>query len=259
MRARPASKNALAWATKASDSSRSAVTTWSATAPSMSAQGSTANTMSLSPYRRVLRRTGKKEKRGGRLLISSATPVLGGGRTRHGVSMTHRRCDASVMTTLRGMADRVALVLGARASWAAPAGRPLFGTIAEALFDGVGVAVDRDRRWLMAPEALLSRLSDRGVDVDAELHGALGGQPNAAHYAAATVLAGRGAVWTTNFDELVEAAAAMSVPFHRVVPGDDPGMCVLARLCVQGPRHPERRAGNRPQRRGARAIACAVD
>lgn len=128
------------------------------------------------------------------------------------------------------MPDRVTLVLGAGASWAAPAGRPLFGAIAEALFDGVGVAVDRDRRWLMAPEALLSRLGDRGVDVDAELRSALGGgQANAAHYAAAAVLAGRGAVWTTNFDELVEAAAAaVSVPFHRVVPGDDPA-CACSR------------------------------
>lgn len=120
--------------------------------------------------------------------------------------------------------SRVAVVLGAGASWAAPAGRPLFGPIAAALFDGIGVAVDHDRRWLMAPEALLSRLADRGVDIDAELRSALGGgAPNALHYVAAGVLERGGSVWTTNFDELVEdAASAAGVSFHCVIPGENP-------------------------------------
>lgn len=118
----------------------------------------------------------------------------------------------------------IALVLGAGASWASPAGRPLFGPIADALFGAVGVAVARDRRWLMAPEALLSRLADRGVDVEHELRQALaGGQPNALHYAAAAVLDRGRSVWTTNFDELIETAAAqLGVSFHRVLYDGDP-------------------------------------
>lgn len=113
-------------------------------------------------------------------------------------------------------ADRIVLVLGAGASWAS-----LFGPIATALFDGIGVTVAPARRWLMGPEALLTRLADRDVDIDSELRATLsGGSPNAVHCAAAQSLDRRSAVWTTNFDELVEAAAAtLQVPGSPHRPG----------------------------------------
>lgn len=115
--------------------------------------------------------------------------------------------------------SRLALVLGAGASWAAPSARPLFGDVQQQLFDGLGLTVETDRRWLMAPEALLSRLAARGVDIDAELRAMLeGGAPNALHFAAAQALSRGASVWTPNFDELIEKAAEhLGVDIHRLV------------------------------------------
>jgi hypothetical protein len=120
------------------------------------------------------------------------------------------------------------MVLGAGASLAAPAGRPLFAWLRAALVEHLelppGAALGNDRFAYLAPEALLSRLAARRIDIDAELRTLLaGGAPNALHFAAAELLAAGGAVWTTNFDELVEdAAAEQAIPVHRLVPGDDP-------------------------------------
>jgi hypothetical protein len=75
----------------------------------------------------------------------------------------------------------------------------------------------------MAPEVLLSRLAAAGVDIDAELKSMLsGGFPNAVHQMAVEVLRRSEPAWTTNFDELVEAAAlAVDVPVHVMLPSDD--------------------------------------
>lgn len=81
-----------------------------------------------------------------------------------------------------------------------------------------------ESQWAyLAPEALLSRLASRHIDVDAELRRMLsGGRPNALHWAAAETLGRGGAVWTTNFDELIEAAARqLGVTLHRILPDDD--------------------------------------
>ena len=113
--------------------------------------------------------------------------------------------------------------MGAGASWASPAGRPLFTHVRRALFAALDVPV-ADPQSLMAPEALLSRLAGRGIDIDAELRQMLrGGDPNAVHFAAATALGQGCSVWTTNFDELIEAACLdLHVDPHRLLPGDDP-------------------------------------
>jgi len=117
-----------------------------------------------------------------------------------------------------------ALIYGAGASLAAPACRPLFFAIRTALAAQLDVELTEAWADHMAPEALLSRLAGAGVDVDGELRRMLaGGRPNALHAVAAAVLARGDAVWTTNFDELIEAAAsAASVDVHVLLPGDEP-------------------------------------
>jgi tetratricopeptide (TPR) repeat protein len=117
-----------------------------------------------------------------------------------------------------------ALVLGAGASLAAPACRPLFDGIRKALGDRLEVDLGADWMRRMAPEALLSRLVSAGIDIDAELRALLsGGEPNALHAVAAEVLRRGDSVWTTNFDELIETAAAgADAKIHRLTPGDDP-------------------------------------
>jgi tetratricopeptide (TPR) repeat protein len=120
---------------------------------------------------------------------------------------------------------RCALVYGAGASLAAPADRPLFFALRQALFDQLDVDLgDTELSRRMAPEALLSRLAAAGIDINGELRGMLGGgAPNALHVVAVEVLQRGDAVWTTNFDELVETAAANAgVDIHRLLPGDDP-------------------------------------
>jgi hypothetical protein len=115
-----------------------------------------------------------------------------------------------------------ALVLGAGASLAAPAGRPLFAALRQALSVPLQLDID-DVTWAsLAPEVLLSRLAAAGIDIDSELRAMLrGGKPNAVHLMAVYVL-GRGqSVWTTNFDELIEAAAFdAGVAVHVLLPGD---------------------------------------
>lgn len=122
----------------------------------------------------------------------------------------------------------LAMVLGAGASLAAPAARPLFAWLRAALVDHLalptGSAFDAQRFSYLAPEALLSRLAQRGIDIDAELlHLLAGGAPNAVHFVAAEALAAGNTIWTTNFDELVEqAAAARAIPVHRLLLDGDP-------------------------------------
>lgn len=130
-------------------------------------------------------------------------------------------------------AKRHALVLGAGASLAAPAGRPMFAAIRDSLIAPLDIDVSEHSWRQMAPEALLSRLKSAGIDIDDELRRMLsGGEPNALHYLAAAVLKSSGAVWTTNFDELIEDAAQRSgVAFHRLLPDDNPACeCGLGHL-----------------------------
>lgn len=126
--------------------------------------------------------------------------------------------------------DRHALVLGAGASLAAPAERPLFAWLRAALIAPLNVEIDTAAWAQMAPEALLSRLASAGIDVDQELRRMLsGGSPNAVHAMAADVLRRGEAVWTTNFDELIESAADRAgIEYHRLLPSDDVG-CTCAR------------------------------
>ncbi len=117
------------------------------------------------------------------------------------------------------------LVLGAGASLARPAGRPLFDAIRRALLEPLQVGLDPARLSQLAPEALLSRLQSAGLDIDSELRQILsGGHPNALHVMAAELLRSGSAIWTTNLDELIETAAGQAgIPFHRLLPGDEPG------------------------------------
>jgi hypothetical protein len=126
--------------------------------------------------------------------------------------------------------DRHALVLGAGASLAAPAERPLFAWLRAALIAPLNVEIDAEAWAQMAPEALLSRLASAGIDVDHELRRMLaGGMPNAVHAMAAEILRRGEAVWTTNFDELIESAADQAgIEYHRLLPDDDVG-CACAR------------------------------
>lgn len=101
--------------------------------------------------------------------------------------------------------------IGAGGSWAAPAGRPLFAHVRSALTGQLRLSVSDEQWTYLAPEALLSRLQTRRVDVDAELRRMLsGGSPNALHSACAQALARGQPVWTPNFDELIEGAADLS-------------------------------------------------
>jgi len=128
---------------------------------------------------------------------------------------------------------RYVLVCGAGASLAAPARRPLFDWIREALTAPLQLGIDDDAWKRLAPEALLSRLNLAGIDIDRELRQMLrGGSPNALHAMAAEVLHRGGAVWTTNFDELIEMAAQQSgVEFHRLLPDGNPRCeCALGHL-----------------------------
>ncbi|MGZ6609308.1 MAG: SIR2 family protein [Solirubrobacteraceae bacterium] len=100
----------------------------------------------------------------------------------------------------------------------------MFAWIREALITRLDINIAPDRWNQLAPEAMLSRLASSGVDIDRELrHMLSGGAPNVLHVLAAEVLRRRGAVWTTNFDELIEeAAATRTIGFHRTLPDDNP-------------------------------------
>lgn len=113
-----------------------------------------------------------------------------------------------------------ALLLGAGASRAAPSNRPLFADVRGVLARAIGVPLDQAKLVRMAPEVLLHHFRASGVPVDQMLKGILcGGEPNAIHYVAAQVLARGQAVWTTNFDDLVERAAdAIETPYHVLSP-----------------------------------------
>lgn len=121
-------------------------------------------------------------------------------------------------------APEFVLVYGAGASLASPSERPLFAWVREALITRLDINIAPDRWNQLAPEAMLSRLASSGVDIDRELrHMLSGGEPNVLHVLAAEVLRQRGSVWTTNFDELIEeAAATRAIGFHRTLPDDNP-------------------------------------
>jgi hypothetical protein len=129
--------------------------------------------------------------------------------------------------------NRRVLILGAGASLARPAERPLFDAIRRTLLEPLYVGLDPVRWRYLAPEALLSRLQAAGLDIDRELRQMLvGGHPNAIHRMCAAVLATGSSIWTTNLDELIETAADdAAIRFHRLLPEEDPTCaCPLGHL-----------------------------
>lgn len=90
-------------------------------------------------------------------------------------------------------------------------------------------------KWF-APEAVLLRFDQAGIDVDdvmLELFNSCNAQPNVAHDLAAEVAASGGAVWTSNYDTLIEeAASAQGHPLATavVIRDSDPGAGVLVKV-----------------------------
>lgn len=119
-----------------------------------------------------------------------------------------------------------AFFCGAGASSAAPARRPRFPEIRSALTRWLRVELEDEVMKDVAPEALLSRLRAAGVDIDRALREILEAgdpRPNALHFILAAALRAGHAVWTTNFDELIEGAARWAgIEVHVLVVGDDP-------------------------------------
>lgn len=139
---------------------------------------------------------------------------------------------------------REVVFLGAGASLVGEAGLPLFDDIRRAVLNASGVRRDvplsDDRlnaalQWL-APEAVLLRFDQAGVDVDdimLDFFNSCPARPNVAHVLAAAIAGGGGAVWTTNYDTLVEEAAAeLGQPVDAVVPDrcTDPGNSPVVKL-----------------------------
>jgi hypothetical protein len=127
------------------------------------------------------------------------------------------------MNQARARDERHVLILGAGASRARPAGLPVFRAMRKAMLEPLHIEICDQALEALAPEVLLSRLDRAGIDVDAELRQMLvGGHPNVIHHLAVANLARSGAVWTTNFDELIESAASsLGVAFHRILPGEE--------------------------------------
>jgi hypothetical protein len=119
------------------------------------------------------------------------------------------------MSTLPGVtsADRLFVFAGAGASRAMPAALPLFDPMRDNILgqlrlDGYQPEVTDG----LAPEPFMRALRDSGVDIDGWLAETLRNgvpfppQPNAVHVALAQLARAGAAVWTVNFDTLVEEA-----------------------------------------------------
>lgn len=139
---------------------------------------------------------------------------------------------------------RDVVFFGAGASLVGEAGLPLFADIRKAVLNASGVRrdvalstaqLDEALAWL-APEAVLLRFDQAGVDVDdimLDLFNSCDARPNVAHALAAQIAANGGAVWTTNYDTLIEEAAAdLGQPLTTAVPARhaDPGSAPLVKL-----------------------------
>jgi hypothetical protein len=138
------------------------------------------------------------------------------------------------------VAEKLLLFLGAGASATGEAGLPLFPGLRSLIFEACGLddaldLTDCERASLpnlvdrLAPEALLLLLDRAGVPVSTlllDLFNQACARPSVVHEIAAAAAADGAAVWTTNYDTLIEEAAALrgrpvgtvNVPF-----GADPG------------------------------------
>jgi hypothetical protein len=129
----------------------------------------------------------------------------------------------------------VVVFFGEGLSRAAPAGLPLFPEFRRALAKHLGLDPEAAAWQGLAPEDLLSRLFDAGIDTDAVLRAVFGeGRPNALHHVIANVLAAGGAAWTTNYDECVEGVAerrGMTIHAITLDEKDIECRCGLAHLC----------------------------
>ncbi|MET8232806.1 SIR2 family protein [Micromonospora sp. NPDC005298] len=125
---------------------------------------------------------------------------------------------------------------GAGASYAPPAALPLFDPMRDAILRQLGLADYLDQPGLkaiikgLAPEPFMHALKESGVDVQDWLSRTLRTvepappRPNAVHVALAQLAAMGCAVWTVNFDTLVEEAdadlRAVSWPADPAEPGE---------------------------------------
>ena len=106
-----------------------------------------------------------------------------------------------------GIPRELSLFVGAGISLPPPSSLPLFGALREAIASGLGVHSSRFLN-LIAPEFLLSSLYRNGISVSEILLATLSvGEPNALHFSLAEAATAGVDVWTTNADELIEAAA----------------------------------------------------
>lgn len=118
--------------------------------------------------------------------------------------------------------DRLFVFAGAGVSLSAPAGLPQFSWIRDELLTQLGLAAyvppwpragslteQQEVAGGLAPEPFILALRRSGVDIMGWLRETLsGGAPNAAHAALAQLAEAGAAVWTVNFDDLIERAAA---------------------------------------------------
>lgn len=113
-------------------------------------------------------------------------------------------------------AENLFLFIGAGASRCVPAGLPMFAALRHHVLTELGMAGDGsggpdDARASayagLAPEVFMLALARGDVPVVPWLNDVLGaGEPNAAHQAIARLAAAGTAVWTVNFDHLIERA-----------------------------------------------------
>ncbi|MFC1401818.1 MULTISPECIES: SIR2 family protein [Streptacidiphilus] len=101
------------------------------------------------------------------------------------------------------------LFVGAGASRSMPAGLPMFDAIRETLLEKIGLKEDPHTAELV-PEPFMLELSRSQVEVVPWVREMLGGaaEPNAAHQALAQLAARGAALWTVNFDTLIEQASS---------------------------------------------------
>jgi hypothetical protein len=110
-------------------------------------------------------------------------------------------------------AENLFLFVGAGASRCLPAGLPMFAALRHHVLTELGMAGDgsddvRAASYAgLAPEVFMLALQRGDVAVVPWLNDVLGrGEPNAAHHAVARLAAAGAAVWTVNFDQLIERA-----------------------------------------------------
>jgi hypothetical protein len=110
--------------------------------------------------------------------------------------------------------DGTVFLVGAGASWAAPANLPLFSEIQGAI--AKSLRVDSALLSRLAPEATMMTLHNAGFPVEEDLVAILHrGLPNLIHHVLAEALERGAVVWTPNIDVLIEAAARWNDEFVR--------------------------------------------